>query len=271
MSKRAIVILAVLAVLAMGAGVAGGIVFAHRGAKPVAADAPAGPAATVPTTTEPAAATSSTAGSSTSTTGGLSLRAGVAQRFEDGLLIRWDASAPVAAVLTWGFGTPNGHQVPIPGTARQGTVKLALARTTQPVTFRVTGQTADGRTGASPTATGKRLVRRVVLSVSSLQLEIPAGATGGASTSFLGTTYTFGPGLAGPTAAAQPYSFPSKPLVIGQDGATLAVKLYNRDRTGTVRIAVDFPEPGRTVTLTRTVTAVGVTATVKLKVVVGIS
>jgi len=271
MSRRAIVILAVLAVLAMGAGVAAGILFAHRGASPAAADTPTGPTATVPATSRPATSTSSTAGTSTSTTAGLSVRAGVARRFEDGLLIRWQASAPVTAVLTWGFGTPSGHQVPVPGSSQGGTVKLALARTTRPVTFRVTGRTADGRTASSPAAIGKRLVRRVLLSVTSLQLDIPAGTTGGVSTGFLGTTYTFGPGLAGPVAAAQPYAFPSKPLTIGVDSAPLALELYNGTRTGTARVAVDFPEPGRTVTLTRTVTAVGITAHLQLKVALGIS
>jgi hypothetical protein len=275
MSKRAIVILAVLAVLAMGAGVAGGVVFAHRGAKPLAADTPAGPAATATTGSEPPTSASPTTGSSTSTSAGLAVRAAVAQRFEDGLLIRWQASAPVTAVLTWGFGAPSGHQVPIPGTADHGTVTLALARTTRPVTFQVSGRTADGRSGSSPAVTGQRVVRRAVLTVSTLQLDIPQG-TAGLSTGFLGTTYTFGPGLAGPVAAAQPYSFPAEVLTIGVDRAPLALRFFHRvppdpQRSAPARVAVDFPEPGRTVTLTRTASAVGVTAHLTLKVTVSIS
>src|SRR5919197_5732894 len=152
MSRRAIVVLSLLAVLAMAAGVAAGIVFAHRGAKPVAAEQPvAPPAATVPDSTAPATSASTTTGPSTttSTPAALTLRARVAQRLEDGLLVRWDASAPVDAVLTWGFGTPAGHQLQLQGGADRGTVKLPLPRTTQPVTFQVAGRTADGRSASS--------------------------------------------------------------------------------------------------------------------------
>jgi hypothetical protein len=279
MSRRAIVVLSLLAVLAMAAGVAAGIVFAHRGAKPVAAEqAVTPPAATVPDSTAPASPTSTATGPSTTTSTGaatLTLRARVAQRLEDGLLVRWDASAPVDAVLTWGFGTPAGHQLQLPGGTDHGTAKLPLPTTTQPVTFRVAGTTADGRSASSAPASGRRLVRRVTLRVASLTLDIPAG-TGGVSTSFLGTTYTFGPGLKGPTAAAQPYAFPAKPLTIGTDSDPLALEFFHQPpsgalRTGQTSVGVDFPEPGRTITLQRDASAVGVTAHLQLRVTVTIS
>ena len=278
MSRRAIVVLSLLAVLAMAAGVAAGIVFAHRGAKPVAAEQPVTPpAATVPDSTAPATSTSTTTGPSTSssTHAALHLRARVAQPLEDGLLVRWDASEPVDAVLSWGFGTPAGHQLQLPGGADHGTAKLSLPKTTQSVTYQVVGRTADGRSAGSAPASGRRLVRRVTLRVASLTLDI-TGGTGGVSTSFLGTTYTFGPGLAGPTAAAQPYAFPAKPLTIGTDSAPLALQFFHKPpssplRTGQTSVGVDFPEPGRTITLRRDASAVGVTAHLQLRVTVTIS
>src|SRR4029453_2990714 len=68
---------------------------------------------------------------------------------------------------------PPPHPPRFPGPAAQGSIKLALARTTRPVSMRVTGQSADGRTGTSDTLNARRLLRRVVLQVQALHLDIP--------------------------------------------------------------------------------------------------
>jgi hypothetical protein len=282
MSRRAIVVLSLLAALALVGGVAAGLLAARDpGAGPAAAEVPVDPATTAaPDTSEPpsAASTASTATtrSSTTTTGALVVQARVAQRLEDGLLVGWAASAPVAATLTWGFSSAEGNRVAIPGVARQGTVKLDLPRTTQPVTFRVTGQAADGRTASSRPASGRRLVRRVTLRVTSLTLDIPNG-TAGVTTTFLGASLTpLGPGLAGPTASSEPYAFPATAVSADADAATLDVQLSHqappgRLRTATVQVPVDFPEPGRSVALTRDATRVGLTVHLALQVTVSLS
>jgi hypothetical protein len=277
-SRRAIVLLAALAAAVLVAGIAGGLLVGRRGRSPALAEAaassaplaaPAGTAATSSTT----APTSSS--SSTSTTAGLAVQAAVAERREDGLLVRWSASAPVRAVLTWGVGAPSGHSLAVAGRRTAGLVLLPLA-TAETVTFQVRGRAADGRVGASAPLTGRRLVRRVVLAVAALRLDIPAGDTGGATTGFLGTTYTFGPGLAGPVAAAEPYAYPATPLDPGTGAAPFTLRLLHkpalppgsRQQSGTTTLSVGLPAPGRSVTLYRTVTAVGITAHLKLKVTV---
>lgn len=272
MSRRALIALVVLALLAMGGGVAGGLMIARAPAPPPAAAAPATPSA--PTTTEPpgpATSSSTAAPSSTSTTTGLTVQARLLQRLEDGLVVRYDASQPVTAVLVWGFGGPTGNQLQLPGPAARGTAKLPLAKTTRTISMRVVGRSADGREAASGTLTARRLVRRVVLEVRALRLDFAAG-TAGIATGFLGTTYSpLGPGLAAPSASSEPFAFPSVALAAGASGSPLALRLIhevppNPQRTRVVNVAIPYPSPGNAVTLTRTVTAIGVTARLTLRV-----
>jgi hypothetical protein len=273
MSRRALIALVVLALLAMGGGVAGGLLIARAPAPPPAAAAPA--TIRAPTTTEPPgpATSSSTAppSSSTSTTTGLTVQARLLQRLEDGLVVGYDASQPVTAVLVWGFGGPTGNQLQLPGPAARGTAKLALAKTTRTISMRMVGRSADGREAASGTLTARRLVRRVVLEVRALRLDFAAG-TAGIATGFLGTTYSpLGPGLRGPTASSEPFAFPSVALAAGAGGSLLALRFFhevppNPQRTRVVNVAIPYPSPGTAVTLTRTVTAIGVTARLTLRV-----
>jgi hypothetical protein len=136
----------------------------------------------------------------------------------------------------------------------------------------VTGQSADGRTGTSGTLTARRLVRRVVLEVQALSLDIPNG-TGGIATGFRGTTFTpLGPGLDGPTASSEPYAFPSTVLGAGERSGPLALRFFhevqpNPPRTRVVNLAVPFPRSGQT-TLNRDVTAIGITAHLRFRVTV---
>lgn len=275
MSRRALITLVVLAVVAMAGGVAGGLLLARPEEPAAASAAPITTAAAAPPPTDtlaPTTSSSTTTAPSTSTTTGISVRARLVQRLEDGLVVRYDASQPVSAVLAWGFGGPSGNQVAFPGPAAQGSVKLALARTTTAVSMRVIGRAADGRQGVSGTLTARRLVRRVVLEVRSLQLDIPDG-TGGVATSFLGTGYTFGPGLRGPTATAEPYSFPSVALAAGVTGSPLALRFFhqvqpNPQQTRVVNLAITYPRPGTSTSLTRDVTATGVTVHLTLRLTV---
>jgi hypothetical protein len=275
-SRRLLVILIALGVLATGGGVAGGLLLARDpgGGDPAVAGPTTIPETTVPTTTEPASSTSSTGSSTTtSTTSGLSIQTRVVQRLEDGVVVGYDAPVPISAVLNWGFGGPSGHQLQFPGPAAQGTVKLVLARAPQAVSMRVTGQAADGRTGTSDTLVARRLVRRVVLEVQSLTLDIPRG-TGGIATGFRGTTIRpIGPGQPGPTASAQPYAFPSTVLGAGERSGPLALRFFSQlpanqtTRTRVVNLTISFPRSGQA-TVNRDVTALGITAHLRLRVTV---
>jgi hypothetical protein len=275
-SRRLLVILIALGVLATGGGVAGGLLLARDpgGGDPAVAGPTTIPETTVPTTTEPASSTSSTGSSTTtSTTSGLSIQTRVVQRLEDGVVVGYDAPVPISAVLNWGFGGPSGHQLQFPGPAAQGTVKLVLARAPQAVSMRVTGQAADGRTGTSDTLVARRLVRRVVLEVQSLTLDIPRG-TGGIATGFRGTTFRpIGPGQPGPTASAQPYAFPSSVLGAGERSGPLALRFFSQlpanqtTRTRVVNLTISFPRSGQA-TVNRDVTALGITAHLRLRVTV---
>ena len=274
MSRRLLVILIALGVLATGAGVAGGLLLASDpGGDPAVAGPTTIPETTAPPTTEPASSTSSSGSSTTtSTTGGLGIQARVVRRLEDGVVVGYSAPVPVAATLLWGFGSPGGHALRFPGPASQGTIKLVLARTTNQVSMRVTGEAADGRTGTSDTLVARRLVRRVVLEVQSLTLDVPSG-TGGIATGFRGTTYRpIGPGQPGPTASAQPYAFPSSVLGAGERSGLLALRFFAQappgpTRTRVVNLTVSFPRSGQ-VTLNRDVTALGITAHLRLRVTV---
>ena len=273
MSRRALIALVVLAVLATAGGVAGGLVLARAPEPATAAAAPTTTAApTTVDTLEPASSSSTTA-SSTSTTTGISVRARLVRRLEDGLVVGYDASQPVTAVLAWGFGGPSGNEVPFPGPSAQGSVKLTLAKTTRTISMRVIGRTADGREGVSGTLTARRLVRRVVLEVRSLQLDIPNG-TAGIATGFLGTTYTpLGPGLRGPTAVSEPYAFPSVALAAGATGSPLALRFFHQvqpdpQRTRVVNLAITYPNSGTSTILTRDVTAIGITVHLRLRLTV---
>jgi hypothetical protein len=276
-SSRLLVVLITLGVLAVGGGVAGGLLLARDpGGEPAVAGPTTIPGTTAPVTSEPTSSTSSTSSSSTtSTTGGVSVQARVVQRLEDGVVVGYDASEPISAVLLWGFGGPSGHQLQFPGPASQGTLKLAMARTTRAVSMRVTGQSADGRTGTSGTLSARRLVRQVVLEVRALTLDIPNG-TGGIATGFRGTTFSpLGPGLDGPTASAEPYAYPASVLGAGERSGPLALRFFhevqpNPPRTRVASLAIPFPSSGRT-TLNRDVSAVGVTAHLRLRVTVTVS
>jgi hypothetical protein len=273
-SRRLLVILIALGVLATGAGVAGGLLLARDpGGAPAQAGPTTIPETTAPPTSEPASSTSSTGSSTTtSTTGGLGIQARVLQRLEDGVVVGYAAPVPVSATLLWGFGGPSGHALRFPGPATQGTLKLVLARTTNQVSMRVTGEAADGRTGTSNTLVARRLVRRVVLEVRSLTLDIPTG-TGGIATGFRGTTYRpIGPGQPGPTASAQPYAFPSAVLGAGERSGPLALRFFSQlppapARTRVVNLTVAFPGSGQA-TVNRDVTALGLTAHLRLRVTV---
>ena len=272
MSRRLLIILVTLGVLATGGGVAGGLLLARDpGGEPAVAGPTTIPETTAPVTSEPASSTSSSGSSSTtSTTTGVSVQARVVQRLEDGVVVRYDASEPISAVLLWGFGGPSGRQLQFPGPAALGTVKLVLARTPRAVSMRVTGQSADGRTGTSGTLTARRLVRRVVLEVTALSLDIPNG-TGGIATGFRGTTFTpLGPGVRGPTATSQPYAFPSTVLAAGERASPLALRFFhevqpNPPRTRVVNLAIPFPQAGQR-TLNRDVPAIGAVAPLRLRV-----
>ena len=275
MSRRLLVILIALGILATGGGVAGGLLLARdTGGDPAVAGPTTIPETTAPTTSEPASSSTSSTGSSTttSTTSGLSVQARVVQRLEDGVVVGYTAPVPISATLAWGFGGPGAHELRFPGPATQGTLKLALARTTRQVSMRVTGQAADGRTGTSDTLVAGRLVRRVVLEVRSLTLNIPTG-TGGIATGFRGTTYRpIGPGRPGPTASSQPYAFPSTVLGAGERSGPLALRFFSQvppgpTRTRVLNLAISFPRSGQ-VTLNRDVTAVGITAHLRLRVTV---
>jgi hypothetical protein len=277
MRRRTLILLLSLGLLATAGGVAGGLLLARDGgADPATAATTSLPEVT--TTETPASTTTSTSTTApTSSTAGLALQAQVVQRLEDGLMVRYQASQPVTAVLTWGVGAPRGNQVAFAGPAAQGTVKLTLTKTNSPVALRVTGRAADGRAASSRTLSARRLIRRVVLEVRQLTLEIPPSGTSGITTSFLGTSYTpIGPGENGPQASSGPYAFPAAALAAGTGGATLQVKLYYQEpgepqQTGVAGIAVSFPGPGRSATLTRTVSRFGVDAHLTLRVTVTIS
>jgi hypothetical protein len=274
MSRRALIALVVLAVLATAGGVAGGLLLARTPEPATASAAPTTTAAPVTTDTLEPLPSSSTTSSSTSTTTGISVKARLVRRLEDGLVVRYDASQPVTAVLAWGLGRPSGNEVPFPGPSAQGSVKLTLAKTVRTISMRVIGRSADGREGVSGTLTARRLVRRVVLEVRSLQLDIPNG-TAGIATGFLGTTYTpLGPGLPGPTATAQPYAFPSVALAAGASGSPLALQFIHQDRpnapqrTRVVNLALSYPSSGTSVILNRDVTAIGITVHLRLRLTV---
>jgi hypothetical protein len=274
MNRRVLAVLVTLGLLAAGGGVAGGLLLARGDQGPVAAGPTTLPETTLPPTSEPASTSSSSTSSSstTSTTSAIGIQARVAQRLEDGVVVRYDASEPVTAVLSWGFGGPSGHRLQFPGPAAQGTLKLVLARTDRTVSMRVTGQAADGRSGSSGTLTARRLVRRVVLEVLGLTLDIGKG-TGGIATGFRGTTYTpIGPDSAGPTASAQPYAFPSRVLAAGERSSPLALRFFHQvrpdpRRSRVVNLAIPLPRSGGS-TLERDVTAIGVVAHLRLRVTV---
>jgi hypothetical protein len=273
-STRLLVILVVLGVLATGGGAAGALLLARDPGEAAVAGPTTIPETTAPVTSEPASSSSSSStttssSSTTSTTTGVSVQARVVQRLEDGVVVHYDASEPISAVLLWGFSGPSGNQLRFAGPARQGSLKLVLARTTRPVSMRVTGQTADGRTGTSGTLTARRLLRQFVLEVQALSLDIPNG-TGGLATTFRGTTFTpIGPGSGGPTATTQPFAFPATLLGAGQRSCTLTLRFVaqvapNPQRTRAVNLAIPFPRSGQT-TFSRNVPAIGLTAHLRLR------
>jgi hypothetical protein len=273
MSRRLLVILLALGVLATTGGVAAALLLAHDPGPVAEAAGPTTiPETTAPVTSEPASSTSSADSSTTSTTSGLDLQAQVVERVEDGVLVRYDASEPVTAVLNWGFGGPTQQQLRFPGPASEGTIKLFLPTTARAVSMQVAGRSADGRAGSSDTMTARRLVRRVVLEVRDLTLDIPDG-TGGITTRFRGTSLTpLGLGLAGPTASSEPFAFPSSVLGAGASSGPLTLRLLHDvppdlQRARQVTLTIPFPRSGR-ITLGRDVSGAGITAHLRLRVTV---
>jgi hypothetical protein len=275
MSRRLLVILLSLGVLATAGGVAAGLLLTRDPGPVAEAAGPTTiPETTAPVTSEPASSMSSSADSSstTSTTSGLDLQAQVVERVEDGVLVRYDASEPVTAVLNWGFGDPAQHRLRFPGPASEGTIKLVLPTTARAVSMQVTGRSADGRVGSSDAMTARRLVRRVVLEVRDLTLHIPNG-TGGITTRFRGTSLTpLGPGLAGPTASSEPFAFPSSVLGAGASSGPLTLLLLHDvppdlQRSRQVTLTIPFPRSGR-ITMGRDVSGAGLTAHLRLRVTV---
>ena len=274
MSRRLLVVLVALGMLATGGGVAAGLFMARDPGQPAAEAGPTTiPETTAPVTSEPASSTSSTdTSSTTSTTTGLSVQARVVERAEDGVVVGYEASEPVSATLRWGFGGVGQNRLRFPGPATQGTLKLVLTATVRPVSMQVTASSADGRSGESDILTARRLARRVVLEVRDLTLEIPSG-TGGITAGFRGTTLRpLGPGLAGPTASAEPFAFPSSVLGAGTRSGPLTLRFFHEvppdpPRSRAVTLTIPFPRQGQ-VTLERTVTAIGLTAQLRLRVTV---
>jgi hypothetical protein len=273
MSRRLLVILLALGVLATTGGVAAALLLARDPGPVAEAAGPTTiPETTAPVTSEPASSTSSADSSTTSTTSGLDLQAQVVERVEDGVLVRYDASEPVTAVLNWGFGGPTQQQLRFPGPASEGTIKLFLPTTARAVSMQVAGRSADGRAGSSDTMTARRLVRRVVLEVRDLTLDIPDG-TGGITTRFRGTSLTpLGLGLAGPTASSEPFAFPSSVLGAGASSGPLTLRLLHDvppdlQRARQVTLTIPFPRSGR-ITLGRDVSGAGITAHLRLRVTV---
>ena len=273
MSRRLLVILLALGVLATTGGVAAALLLARDPGPVAEAAGPTTiPETTAPVTSEPASSTSLAASSTTSTTSGLDLQAQVVERVEDGVLVRYDASEPVTAVLNWGFGDPTQQQLRFPGPASEGTIKLFLPATARAVSMQVAGRSADGRAGSSDTMTARRLVRRVVLEVRDLTLDIPDG-TGGITTRFRGTSLTpLGLGLAGPTASSEPFAFPSSVLGAGASSGPLTLRLLHDvppdlQRARQVTLTIPFPRSGR-ITLGRDVSGAGITAHLRLRVTV---
>jgi hypothetical protein len=273
MSRRLLVILLALGVLATTGGVAAALLLAHDPGPVAEAAGPTTiPETTAPVTSEPASSTSSADSSTTSTTSGLDLQAQVVERVEDGVLVRYHASEPVTAVLNWGFGGPTQQQLRFPGPASEGTIKLFLPTTARAVSMQVAGRSADGRAGSSDTMTARRLVRRVVLEVRDLTLDIPDG-TGGITTRFRGTSLTpLGLGLAGPTASSEPFAFPSSVLGAGASSGPLTLRLLHDvppdlQRARQVTLTIPFPRSGR-ITLGRDVSGAGITAHLRLRVTV---
>jgi hypothetical protein len=273
-SRRLLVVLVALGVLATGGGVAGGLLLARDPGPAADLVGPTTiPETTAPATSKPASSTSSTgASSTTSTTAGLDIRAQVIERVEDGVVVRYEASEPISAVLNWGFGDPGQNQLKFPGPASQGTLKLVLTTTARAISMQVTGEAADGRAGSSDTLSARRLVRRVVLEVRDLTLDIPDG-TGGVSTRFRGTGFTpLGPGLPGPTAASEPFAFPPSVLGAGVSSGPLTVRLIHDlppdpTQVRQVDLTIPFPRSGR-LTLGRDVSGAGLTAHLRLRVTV---
>jgi hypothetical protein len=278
-SRRLLVVLVALGMLATGGGVAVGLLLARDPGPTTPAAGPTTiPETTAPPTSRPATPSSSSTSSSgtsstTATTADLSVQARVVDRLEDGVVVGYEATEPVSAVLLWGFGGPGEQQLPFPGPATQGTLKLSLTETVRTVALQVAGRSADGRTGSSDTMTARRLARRVVLEVRDLTLDIPVGTTGGIATSFRGSTVTpLGPGLSGPTVSAEPYAFPSSVLGAGTRSGPLTLRISHNvppepSRTRVVDLTVPFPAEGQA-TLERDVSAIGLTAHLRLRVTV---
>ena len=110
--------------------------------------------------------------------------------------------------------------------------------------MRVTGQSADGRTGTSGTLSARRLVRQVVLEVRPHPRHPQRDRRD--RHGFRGTTFTPSAGPRRPTASAEPYAFPAGVLGAGERSGPLALRFFhevqpNPPRTRVVNLAIPFP------------------------------
>jgi hypothetical protein len=195
MSRRAILVVALLTVLAMTGGVAGGILVGQTdvGRQEASRNTtlatmqvapvpdPTVVETTVPPTSLPATTAALATGATTArtapptpvvpgpapaptplasaptTTGPPRLTARVAQRLADGIVIRLDASQPLTqAVLRFGVDGRLDQTRSILGTIRHGTITLPLPDD-RIVTIQVSGRTASGVVVRSNIIKGQRL------------------------------------------------------------------------------------------------------------------
>jgi hypothetical protein len=177
MSRRAILVVALLTVLAMTGGVAGGILVGRvdvgrqeasrntaPATTPAATQVTQAPDPTVVETTVPPtpvvpgpAPAPTPVASAPTTTGPPRLTARVAQRLADGIVIRLDASQPLTqAVLRFGVDGRLDQTRGILGTIRHGTITLPLPDD-RIVTIQVSGRTASGVVVRSNIIKGQRL------------------------------------------------------------------------------------------------------------------
>jgi hypothetical protein len=246
MTTRVAVLLIVLALAVMGSGATSGVLLGRLTAPSAEAAAPA-PATTGPPVPTPGGGASAPAGTLASTRP-LRISARIAGRSEDGLTVRFDASEPVTATVQWVAGAAVGQTV-VAGTGRSGTVKLTFT-TTEQVDALVEARAADGRVASSNPVTGRRLVRRVALQVTSATLRFPARDRAGIGTAFLGASLTpIAPSTPGPAARARPYGFPPVAVTPATVSAFLQLQVSHRapgvsPQTGSARVLVPLPGLG---------------------------
>jgi hypothetical protein len=241
MTRRLAVQLIVLALAVMGGGATSGVLLGRLTTPSAEA---AAPASTRPPAPPGGAAPAGTVVAATP----LRVSARVVGRSEDGLTLRFVATEPVTATVQWVAGAAVG-QTAVQGTGRSGTVKLVFT-TTEPVDALVEVRTADGRAASSNPVSGRRLVRRVTLEVTSATLRFSARDRAGLGTAFLGASATpIKPTSAGPVARARPYRFPAVAVTPATVSAALQVRVGHLApgglrQAGSARVLVPLPGLG---------------------------